>query len=103
MYGLFVADVARGRATTAADVRGHYGEGRVLTAKEAKAAGMIDRVASVEETIRRLSGARAEADLSLEADSDPIVPADSAPSAEYSVGNSLAAKRLRLDLLEKIH
>ena len=59
-YDLFVADVAQGRKVTAAQVRSEYGEGRLLTASAARAAGLIDRVAGVDETIRRLIGAKAE-------------------------------------------
>lgn len=69
-YGQFVAAVARGRGVSAADVRGGFGEGRVLRGKEAKAAGLIDRIATVEDTLARLlrgggsvaMGARAEDD-----------------------------------------
>jgi hypothetical protein len=34
-YGMFVANVARGRGVKAADVRNGFGEGRVVGAKEA--------------------------------------------------------------------
>jgi len=69
-YTQFVKDVARGRGVTPAAVRGGYGEGRVLDAKDAKAAGLIDRIATMDETIARLTtrgrasmaGARAEAE-----------------------------------------
>jgi signal peptide peptidase SppA len=53
MYGMFVADVARGRNVKPADVRGGFGEGRVVGAKQAKALGMVDRVATLEETVAR--------------------------------------------------
>jgi signal peptide peptidase SppA len=55
-YSQFVKDVARGRGVSASDVRTGYGEGRALTAKDAKAAGLIDRIASFDETISRLVG-----------------------------------------------
>lgn len=55
-YAQFVKDVARGRGITPAAVRNGYGEGRVLGAKEALAAGMIDRIATMDETIARLAG-----------------------------------------------
>ena len=55
-YAQFVKDVARGRGVTAADVRGGYGEGRALDAKQAKAVGLIDRIATMDETLTRLSG-----------------------------------------------
>lgn len=79
-YGLFVADVAKGRGVSVADVKARYGEGRVMSASEAKAAGMIDRVTSFGETLTRLAGQRA-----------------------YEGGNSrtLAHLRRRLELAEK--
>ena len=59
-YDLFVSDVAKGRGLAPSRVRAEYGEGRVLTANDAKAAGMIDRIAGASETIQRLAGRRAE-------------------------------------------
>ncbi len=79
-YRLFVDDVAKGRGITAATVRNDYGEGRVLTAKDAKAAGMVDRVASFSDTIQRLTGLK----------------------AELSGNSRTLAHRRRLELAEKI-
>lgn len=98
-YGLFVADVAKGRGVTAAQVRSDYGQGRVLTAKDAKAVGMIDRVAGYHDTIARLTGVKADGESHPERSAAESKD-DDAP-AEPTVGNSLAAKRLRLELLEK--
>lgn len=96
-YSLFVADVAKGRGVSAATVRSDYGEGRVLTAKDAKAAGLIDRVAGYHETIARLTGVKAEIDPSF-----PNASIGNPDDDDHqTVGNSLAAKRLRLELLEK--
>jgi signal peptide peptidase SppA len=83
-YDLFVADVAKGRGVSPATVRSDYGQGRVLSAADAKAAGMIDRVATSDETFRRLAGNRAE---------------------EFSSNSQaqIALKRRRLELLEKIY
>jgi signal peptide peptidase SppA len=111
-YDLFVADVAKGRNVSAAMVRSDYGEGRVLTAKEAKAAGLIDRVAGYNETVARLGGMKAEGmgigDQGLVPSPNPFPQGEGQPSPQpspngegASVGNSLAAKRLRLELLEK--
>jgi signal peptide peptidase SppA len=55
-YAQFTKDVARGLGVSPADVRNGYGEGRVLDAKDAKAAGLIDRIATMEETLGRLVG-----------------------------------------------
>ena len=57
-YSIFVRDVARGRGVTPAAVRSGFGEGRVLTAKDAKAAGLIDRIATMDETLSRLTGGK---------------------------------------------
>src|SRR5574341_1185247 len=92
-YRLFVEDVARGRKTAVAAVKAGYGEGRVLTAKDAKAAGLIDRVAGFEETMKRLSGMRAEK-----------IQNPKAKNQNPDGGNSQARnalKRRRLELLQK--
>ena len=55
-YGMFLRAVARGRGVTPAQVRGGFGEGRVVLAREAVRLGMADRVATLEETVARLMG-----------------------------------------------
>jgi signal peptide peptidase SppA len=67
-YEMFVRAVARGRGVGVADVRGGFGEGRLVGAKEAVRLGMADRVETMEQTIGRLSrrhrnGRSAAADL----------------------------------------
>ena len=57
-YGQFVKDVALGRGVSVAAVKSGYGEGRVLTAKDAKAVGLIDRIATMDETLTRLTGGK---------------------------------------------
>lgn len=69
-YTAFVTAVARGRGVDASAVRSGYGEGRSLSAVDAKRAGMVDRIAPMDATLARLSspqirgkimsGARAE-------------------------------------------
>jgi ClpP class serine protease len=54
MYGMFVRAVAKGRGVSAAKVDSDFGQGRGLMAKDAVAAGMADRVATLEDTLRRL-------------------------------------------------
>ena len=55
-YGRFVGDVARNRSTTKADVETNFGQGRMVTAKDAVANGMADRIGTLEETVARLAG-----------------------------------------------
>lgn len=55
-YGMFVAAVARNRGVTSSAVRGGFGEGRVLLASDAVAEGMVDRIATFDEVLGRLTG-----------------------------------------------
>lgn len=54
-YDDFITAVAKGRGVTAATVRDKFGKGRVMGAKDAKAIGMVDRIDTMENTIRRLT------------------------------------------------
>jgi HK97 family phage major capsid protein len=83
-YGQFISAVARNRGTTAQAVANGYGEGRVLTAERARAAGLIDRVATLEEVLaelgvspKQLAQAHAEEDVELAAQEAFRVPAGS--------------------------
>lgn len=53
-YEMFLADVAKGRETNVETVRESYGQGRTLLARKALAAGMVDRIDTLEATVRRL-------------------------------------------------
>jgi len=73
VYAQFVSDVARGRRVTTAVVRNGYGEGRLVDAKAAKAAGLIDRIATVDATIGGSLGGRTSAGaLRASADDDEV-------------------------------
>lgn len=50
-YGQFVGDVARNRGVSAQAVLDGYGQGRMLMADEALAAGMVDRVATLDDIL----------------------------------------------------
>lgn len=70
-YDNFVGAVARGRGVSVSAVKSGFGEGRALLAKDAKKAGIIDRIATREETIgqlvRKASGPKAQAANDLRA------------------------------------
>lgn len=51
---MFVSTVAKQRGTDAKTVNADYGQGRCFTAKQALAVGMIDRIATLEDTLKRL-------------------------------------------------
>jgi len=93
-YAQFVKDVARGRGVSPADVRNGYGEGRALTAKDAKAAGLIDKIATMDETIGRLVGRKHGAGMRAEAFSEEqVAEAFDVPVATFDADR---AARLRL-------
>lgn len=52
-YGMFVGAVAKGRKVSESAVRGGYGEGRMVLARGAKTAGMVDEVGTLEDAVRR--------------------------------------------------
>jgi len=56
-YEVFIKAVARNRGVKITDVRSGYGEGDVLNAERARAAGLVDRVATLSETLARFGAA----------------------------------------------
>ncbi|MGE5193882.1 MAG: signal peptide peptidase SppA [Deltaproteobacteria bacterium] len=99
-YELFIGDVAKGRQIAPSRVRAEYGEGRVLTAKDAKAAGMIDRIAGADETVRRLAGVKAEGEGQT-LGSAPTSAPTSAPMDGVNSQARIALMRRRLELAQK--
>lgn len=71
-YDMFVADVARGRGTSAGDVRSGFGEGRMVTAADAVKEGMADRIATLDQIVSERSDG-----------STPIAIAASATATAY--------------------
>jgi signal peptide peptidase SppA len=54
-YDRLIADVAAGRGVSEATVREGYGEGRLLTARDARAAGLVDDIATLDEVVTDLA------------------------------------------------
>lgn len=53
-YDAFVGAVAKGRGVTSSVVKNTYGQGRMLNSRDAKAAGMVDRVDTLDGVLTRL-------------------------------------------------
>jgi signal peptide peptidase SppA len=79
-YSMFVNDVAKGRGTSVESTLADFGQGRTLLAAKAKAAGMVDRIDTLEATVRRLQPAKAPAARSAVAVATPLSPAAIAAS-----------------------
>jgi len=98
VYAKFLKAVARGRGVTPSAVEAGYGEGRVLFAKEAKAAGLIDRIGTMDETIGRLVGRKAGGGLKAEVLATN--PGEGVPEAEQCPacqGSGLKPERFMSD------
>lgn len=57
-YGLFTSAVAKGRGVKLGDVRGGFGEGRMVGAQQAVKLGMADHVETMDQLLARLTGQR---------------------------------------------
>lgn len=57
-YTQFVTTVAKNRDAKPSDVRNGYGRGRVLSAKDSLAEGLVDRIESLDSVLARLSTSR---------------------------------------------
>ncbi len=57
LYDIFVKDISRGRGVPEATVRNGYGEGDVLTARKALAAGMVDGIKTFDQVVQLASQA----------------------------------------------
>ena len=66
-YDLFVRDVAAGRGIDEGTVRAGMGEGRLLKARRAQAAGLVDGIQTFEGTLRGLASPTGRARVSLAA------------------------------------
>lgn len=88
-YAMFLADVARGRRVTTDRVASDFGQGRVLMASDAVRAGMVDRVDTLEGTIRRLS--RGGGSKSRARAADEPIPFGERAAALAGAANELAA------------
>lgn len=67
-YRDFVGAVASGRGVATKAVEDHYGQGRMVGAKAAHGVGMVDRVATFEETLARFAARKPQRDFSRQAE-----------------------------------
>lgn len=102
-YDRFVTDVAAGRGVKPSAVRGGYGEGRPVGSDEALSLGMIDRIATLDETLARLSTAASRGDAAAAAPpahiaaTDPALAA-SAPPLDALWSNAITGELMTLQI-----
>jgi ClpP class serine protease len=87
---MFVKDVARGRGASVGVVRSGYGEGRILSARDALAGGLVDRIGSLEDVVTSLLRSGSTAGIPAAAIDDP----DPEPAPEPLPEPILAAEEV---------
>jgi HK97 family phage major capsid protein len=67
-YAQFLADVARNRGVSVGEVEANYGQGRTLAAQRALGAGMVDRIATLDDVLEELVGGSGSAAMPMPMD-----------------------------------
>ena len=100
-YGEFIKTVARGRGVTVSDVKAGFGEGRSLKAKDAKAAGLVDKIGTMDDLLGKLTGRSSNAGARAEEADAAVAAGDEAVNEALMAGdisiNDLRAARERLE------
>lgn len=82
-YQMFTGDVAKGRGVAVDTVRGTFGEGRMVGAKQAVSLGMADGIGTLEDAIRRAAKLAGQATQAVTAaETAPALQAETPPDAE---------------------
>lgn len=80
-YDAFIRSVARGRGVAQKAVREGFGEGRMLAAEDARAAGLVDGIATRDEVLTKLAKGRMRGYGRAAAETEPPEIAAAAESA----------------------
>jgi len=97
-YDDFVKAVARGRGVKVSDVKNGFGEGRMVMALDAVKAGMADRVATMEDTMKRLGVDSGNAQM-IQAEEDVPIVESVEPEVAETKPESDDLRRIQRDLL----
>ena len=98
-YSQFLKDVARGLDVTPAAVKAGYGEGRMLFAKDAKAAGLIDRIATMDDVLAKLTGTKSASGMRAEEESEAELAAEQSAETPVALADADADRARRRRLL----
>lgn len=90
----FRQDVAHGRGITVEDVKAKFGEGKMFSADEAQSIGLIDGVATFEQTVERLmGGVPARGKMAAQTADTPALATSQEPSPATDQERLQAARR----------
>lgn len=98
-YEMFVDGVAAGRGVSADTVRSDFGQGRMVMPDEALAKGMVDGIATFDETLARLTADASEAADVVE-ESEPSTATTPVIEPEPSEATTPERRRARLGALK---
>lgn len=96
-YDMFTRDVAKGREVTPAAVRDGFGEGRLVMGADAKRAGLIDYVGTLEASIARLTGRKAAGGARAEEDAPTLTMVIDEPGEAAAAPDPFDDLRARLE------
>lgn len=91
-YGMFVDAVARGRGVEPVNVRGGFGRGRMVGAAHALEVGMIDRVATFDETLAGLFADEGEGPVDARRHRHRVSPAHHVHCSVFTAGENLGRR-----------
>ncbi len=83
-YGTLIRDVAFGRGVAEAAVRAGFGEGAVVLAEDALSLGMVDRIATLDDTLTRVTTGEAPAFGTVAATAQELAPRATAQERQWT-------------------
>ena len=98
-YSQFTGAVARGRGVGIAAVRDGFGQGRCLSAKDSRAAGMVDGVMTFDQVIAIMQGRKVSVSSAPSTRPTPTASAIRRIGAERPLSTDMQRQRLELEAM----
>lgn len=105
-YDKFLVSLAKNRGVSKTQVQSNFGEGRVLSAERAKAAGMVDRVMPLDDVVKAMSvndkprnGRRAEME---HAERHLVAAWEDKPMDDVTAGTYVNTRKLRRERQRRV-
>lgn len=104
-YGMMTTSIAKGRGVKVSDVRGGMGEGRIVLPAKALAAGMVDRIDTLDNTYARMAKGKITQRSSARAEEEPYrvqAATNDHPTTEDGSGTTEALDTASLSFSERL-
>lgn len=96
----FIKDVAKNRGKSVSDVRANFGKGRMVSSKAAVAAGMADRVGTMDTVLSKLGVRSVSTNVNAELISELPAENEITAAAELAAATRAASRARELALIE---